>query len=69
MDYGMKFYETSAKANINIDEAIMELSECIYQHYTQELIQEHCDTQQQSSDIRFPALNFNSSKSQTCCNI
>ena len=69
MDYGMKFYETSAKANINIDEAIMELSECIYQQYTQELIQANCHTQKQSSDTRFPALNFRSTKSQTCCNI
>lgn len=68
-DYGMKFYETSAKTNINIDKAIMELSECVYHKYTQELSQDECETQKRSSDIRFPTISFESTKTPTCCNV
>ena len=68
-DYGMKFYETSAKNNINIDNPIMELSECIYHKYTQELTQCHHETQKNSSNTHLPILSFKATKSQLCCNI
>ena len=67
-DYGMKFYETSAKNNINIDKPIMELSECIYHKYTQELSQCHHETQKNSSNTHLPILSLKATKSQLCCN-
>ena len=69
MDYGMKFYETSAKTNINIGKPIMELSERIYHKYTQALSQAECETRPQSSNTCLPNFNYQSTKSQTCCNI
>ena len=69
MEYGMQFYETSAKININIDKPIMELSERIYSRYIQVLAENECDTRPQSTNTRLSNFSFQLTKTQTCCNI